>query len=150
MQRNFKNGLSFIILVALLSAAHAELGGNAKGIDVYVARIKAERRISVTRNYTLHEIQTPTGTTVREYLSPTGTVFAVAWNGPHMPDLRQLFGANFARYQQAASAKAGHRGPLVVDEPELVVQSGGHMRAFYGKAYLPPLIPDGVSVDEIK
>jgi hypothetical protein len=30
------------------------------------------------------------------------------------------------------------------------VQSGGHMRAFRGRAYLPQLLPAGVSGDEIK
>jgi len=30
------------------------------------------------------------------------------------------------------------------------VHSAGHMRAFYGRAYVPDLLPQGVNPDEIK
>jgi hypothetical protein len=100
--------------------------------------------------HTVHEIQTPSGTIVREYVSSAGTVFAVAWQGPVMPDLRQALGIYFDRYIKAVSGEhAGHRR-RAIREPDLVVQSNGHMRSFSGRAYLPQLLPQGVSVEEIR
>jgi hypothetical protein len=66
----------------------------------------------------------PLGTVVREYVSPDGKVFGIAWNGPTMPDLRQLMGEHFDHYVQAV-AKRGMRGPVHLDEPELVVRRAG-------------------------
>jgi hypothetical protein len=89
---------------------------------------------------------------VREYVSPAGKVFGVAWQGPRIPDLRQLLGAYYAQYESAASAARSvrHRGPLLIQEPGLVVQSGGHMRAYNGLAYVPDLLPAGVRAEEIR
>jgi hypothetical protein len=100
--------------------------------------------------YTVHEIQTPSGTTIREYVAPAGTVFAVAWQGPAMPDLRLALGKYFDRYIAAVAGKqTGHR-QTEVREADLVVQSSGHMRSFSGRAFLPQLLPQGVAVEEIR
>ena len=93
------------------------------------------------------------GTTVREFVSQTGTVFAVAWQGPSIPDLRQVLGMYFAPYAQAAQAaqrkRAGH-GPLRIEEPGLVVEQSGHPRAFTGRAYVPHFVPLGIRLDVIR
>ena len=34
--------------------------------------------------------------------------------------------------------------------PDLVIESGGHMRAYRGRAYLPARVPDGVSTADLK
>jgi Protein of unknown function (DUF2844) len=31
-----------------------------------------------------------------------------------------------------------------------VVQSGGHMRAYIGRAYIPEMLPPGLKAEEIK
>ena len=51
----------------------------------------------------------PSGTTVREYVSSNGTVFAVAWQGPWLPDLRQMLGPYFDDYQRALQSTTGKR-----------------------------------------
>ncbi|HZV53677.1 MAG TPA: DUF2844 domain-containing protein [Rhodocyclaceae bacterium] len=137
-------------LLAQTTAALAALGGDAASIDVDRAHMKAQRRIVAARKYSVQEMQLPSGTTIREYLSPAGKVFAVAWQGPHMPDLRQLFGDHFEAYRDAAQGGRKARGPLRVEQPGLVVHSGGHMRGFAGRAYVPQLVPADVSIDEIK
>jgi hypothetical protein len=112
--------------------------------------MKAQRRVLAQEQYTIQEMLTASGTKVREYLSPAGQVFAVAWQGPHMPDLQQLFGDHFATYRNATKALRKGRGPLRIEESGLVVESGGHMRGFVGRAYLPRLMPDGMAVDDIR
>src|SRR5579871_2202081 len=90
--------------VALLvpSSASASLGGTVSSVEVDRVQMKSALvRISRSDSYTVHEIQSPTGTAIREYYGANGTVFAVAWNGEFPPDLRQLFGDYFDRYQTA-------------------------------------------------
>jgi hypothetical protein len=100
--------------------------------------------------FTMHELRAASGTTVREYVSPAGVVFGVAWQGPSLPDLRQLLGVYFDQYVDAAAARRTRRAPVRVELPGLVVQSSGHMRAFVGKAYLPQGLPQGVAAEEIQ
>jgi hypothetical protein len=96
-----------------------------------------------------HEIRLASGTTVREYAAD-GAVFAVAWDGPVRPDLRLLLGDYYDT--AIAAARAAHRGhgPLVVRTPDLVVESGGHMRALTGRAYLPGRVPQDVALSVIR
>lgn len=108
------------------------------------------RRAAPARGYTVQDVQEGDGTTVREYVSPDGKVFAVTWRGPVMPDLERLFGAHFKAYRDEVEGRNSRRGPLRVDRGDLVVESSGHMRAFRGRAYLPQKLPAGVSADEIR
>jgi hypothetical protein len=102
-------------------------------------------------SYTLHEMQSATGTTVREYVSSAGTVFAVAWKGTYPPNLNQLLGSQFEPYEQAmkTSGRAGH-GPVTIRLPNLVVQLSGHMGDYFGRAYIPDNVPSGMSVESIR
>lgn len=93
-----------------------------------------------------------TRTTIREYVSPNGVVFAVTWNGLVHPDLKLLLGSYHDDYRKAHSRRARNPGrremKLVSDR--LVVEMWGHMRNLQGRAYLPALLPEGVNIDEIR
>lgn len=114
--------------------------------------IKASSRLTQTQSYTIHELRSATGVVVREYAAPSGMIFAVAWQGPSMPDMKQLLGTHFEEFQKAAQAqnRRGGHGPLIIQEPGLVVELGGHMRSFRGRAYLPEQIPSDVRNEEIR
>ena len=103
-------------------------------------------RIIRTNAYTVHELQSPTGMTIREYYAPGGMVFGVAWEGPWPPDMRQLLGSYFEQFRranEAARSTRKTRGVLVVNDGGLVVRITGHARAFSGFAYAPGLLPTG-------
>ena len=136
--------------LSLPFTAFATLGETSASTEADRASMKADVRTLPARNYAIHEIQTPSGTTLREYVSQQGMVFAVAWEGPLMPDLRQALGRYFDRYTGAANAKRSGRRQVAIRESDLVVQSGGHMRSFSGRAYLPQLLPQGVTLDELR
>ena len=139
-----------LVMLALPICASATLGESSTSTETDRVAMKASLRMLPAAKYTVHEIQTPSATTLREYVSSAGTVFAVAWQGPVMPDLRQALGRYFDRYTAAAAGKhAGHRH-VEVRESDLVVQSNGHMRSFTGRAYLPQLLPQGVTVEDIR
>ena len=142
-------GIALVTLMLPFSAS-ATLGENVSSTETDRASMKATLRMVPASRFTVHEIQTPSGTAIREYVSPAGTVFAVAWRGPAMPDLRQALGSYFKPYVEAAGGKQGGHRRRTIREPGLVVQSHGHMRAFSGRAYVPQLLPQGVTVEEIR
>jgi len=100
--------------------------------------------------YTVEQISTPAGMAVNEYVSPNGTVFAVSWRGPRLPDLSQLLGSYFAEYQTAAGGQPAQRQRLLLQTEHLVVETSGHMRDLRGRAYIPALLPPDVNADEIQ
>jgi hypothetical protein len=129
---------------------YAALGGDITSVEADRVRMKATLLTSQSALYTVHQMQTPYGTTVREFASPSGTVFAVTWQGPFLPDLRQTLGAYFPIYETAPrTAHSGH-SHVAVERSDLVVRSGGHPRAFFGLAYVPRLVPAGVSIDQLQ
>jgi hypothetical protein len=134
---------------ALSFAAHATLGQNASTVDNDQTRLHAVAHTATTqRAYSIHVITMPSGTLVREYVAPNGIVFGVAWQGPTLPDLKSVLGASFDPYVAATTMRRGT--PLAVSTSDLVVYSGGHLRAFAGYAYLPPAVPAGVDVGVIQ
>ena len=148
--------LVITLLIALLTTsvpAFAGLGEDVSSVLADQTHMQASLRTTQTPAYTLHEIQAPTGTTVREYVSSSGKVFAVSWQGPWLPDMRQILASYFEEYQQAAQAQlSSHNGrrPLMISQPEFVFQSSGHMRSFAGRAYIPSMLPQGVSMEAIR
>lgn len=147
--RSFPLGMA--LMVPLLAfPAMAALGGDAASIQQDASHFKAQVRLTQKQAYAVHEMQTSGGATVREYVSPAGKVFGVAWQGPVIPDLQQLLGSSYARFTAAAQGRKGVRGPLTINESGLVLQSGGHMRAYIGKAYIPEMLPEGVQPNAIQ
>jgi hypothetical protein len=137
------------ILVAS-PCAHASLGGIEATVEADRLAAKATIRTQPGARFTMHELRTPAGTTIREYVAPSGVVFGVAWHGPSMPDLRQLLGDHFQAYLDAMATRRTRRSPVTIELPGVVVQSSGRMRAFAGKAYLSTALPQGVTAQEIQ
>lgn len=148
-----------LAVAALLASSlplHASLGGNIGTVESDRAHMNASVHLMQHDNYNVHEIQIPGGTVVDEYVSPAGTVFAVTWHGPFPPPMQQILGTYFQQYSAALQAKSnqqpkiyGHR-PLDIEQQGLVVQTGGHMRAHYGRAWVPSLVPQGFAVTQIQ
>ncbi len=140
------------VLVAALGPriAAATLGEPEITVQRDVAQLRASIKTSEDRaSYRIHEIQLPGGTLLREFVAPDGNVFAVAWNGPTKPDLRQALGKYFDAFVSAPRPKFADRRHLQIKQGDLVVQGGGHMRAFSGRAYLASAIPSGVNLGDL-
>ena len=129
--------------------ALAALGGDAASVEADRASLNGALRVSASDSFTLHEIQTPGGLTVHEYLSPQGKVFAVSWRGRGIPDLRQMLGSYYGQLEQATSVPHRDHHHLAVQTPELVVQARGHVRAYSGRAWVPTLLPQNFLVSQI-
>jgi hypothetical protein len=140
---------AFFTLLLGARPAQAALGGNAESVTADQTHLRASLRILRATRHSLHELDLPTGTKVREYLGGDGKVFAVSWQGPFRPDLRQLLGAHYEAFLAAAGPRLA-RGPINMALPGLVIHMSGHQRAWYGRAYLPEQLPQNLSVDEIR
>jgi hypothetical protein len=140
---------AFCGLLFCAQPAWAALGGDASSIGTGQTHLLASARITRAATHTMHEMEAGTGTKVREYVGNDGKVFAVCWQGPFRPNLRDLLGEHYESYLKAASPRAA-RGPVNIRLPGLVIHMSGHQRAFYGRAYLVDHVPQGLSTDEIQ
>ena len=133
------------------SPVFAGLGDDASSVTSDAVKMKAQARSTPAGGYTVNAMTLPSGTVVKEYVSAEGKVFAVTWEGASVPDLSQTLSSYFEQYKTAAAATpvAGHRH-LTVRQDDLVVTTGGHMRAWSGKAYVPSLLPPNFSVSDIQ
>jgi hypothetical protein len=149
-------GIAAALVLGLSLPAWASLGGNVSSVESDRAQMKASVQVTQHNGYDVHEVQAPGGTVVDEYVSPQGTVFAVSWHGQFPPPMQQILGTYFQQYSAALQARSsqpqpkmyGHR-PLDIEQPGLVVQKFGHMRAHSGRAYIPDLLPQGMTVNQI-
>ncbi len=143
--------LAFGSQLLCAAPARAGLGSDAAQVLADATAMLGVIQSTPGQQYDVQEITAGTGTRVREYLSRSGQVFAVSWVGPVVPDLRQLLGSHYDSYAKGLSAlRPGLRRSVRIASGDLVVESGGHMRAYSGRAYLPAFIPPGVPLSELR
>jgi hypothetical protein len=156
MKRNlyallFGLGLAAAFL-AVAGRVQATLGESEDSVASDETTLAAAKHSTTAHNgYKVRELQSDS-VAVREYITPAGVIFAIAWNGLIHPDLPPLLGSYNDEYQTAlrhAPLEPGRRR-LHIQTNQVVVEKWGHMRNLQGRAYVPALIPPGVSVDEIK
>jgi hypothetical protein len=139
--------LGATLSLVLAGAAWAKLGGDLASIQSDTQAFAASTRQSTLPAATLFTQTLPSGLVVRQYLDANGAVFAVAWEGPVLPDFERLLGAHYPTYLEAVRLQ---RRGVNVQGPALVIESGGMMRAFSGRAYLPGLLPRQLSAQDIR
>lgn len=140
----------FLLFCAFLGepGAWAALGERHQPLD-------ADQSKNAGGAYTIHQTASRFQT-LREYVDSNGTVFAVVWEGKQ-PHLQGLLGRYYAEYQKHFRAshekqrkESGRISHQSIQTPQVVVESAGTMRAPHGRAYLPDLVPEGVSSDAIQ
>jgi hypothetical protein len=142
------------VVVAALGAsrATAALGEAEASIASDQAALAAARAQGTARaGFRVVRLVSPAHT-VREYVSASGTVFAIAWEGVSHPDLGVILGAYAPPVQRALARRPARTGRRArhVEGGGAVVETWGHQRALRGRAWVPALVPAGVSVDEIR
>lgn len=136
---------------ATVPGSAVRAGAAGAGVSAKAATTSAAAS-SATSRYTVSTTVLDNGTTISEYASPAGLVFALSWEGPFMPDLGSLLGSYFSAFQTQTDASRATRNigtPVGVDTGQLVVRSSGRMRNFSGYAYAPSLIPTGVTISDV-
>jgi hypothetical protein len=124
-----------VLLAFFVSASWAALGGHPEQYGVKPARHKVQAKTTAGSGYTVD--QSTLGTVVREYADASGTVFAVSWSGPSVPDLKRLLGPYSIHLTPTPD------GQPHGDRQNVVIKHGGHTGSFNGVAWLPEKLPAG-------
>jgi hypothetical protein len=140
-----------LALVGAAGPARAALGEPESSVDRDRQALRMQRQGARAQagGVTVHELRGP-AQAVREFADASGTVFAVAWNGSAAPDLPNLLGSYYGEYRAAASRRTTARGPRRVEAGRVVVESWGHGRDLHGRAWVPALVPQGASLDDVQ
>ncbi len=149
----FMKILGVLLLLTLRTIpAWAALGQYESSVSVDQQYLRSEDRVQNFQGYKIHQLTTANGTIIREYVSPKGLVFGVAWQAPFMPNMQQLLGSYVTNLQTASrtQTQVRHLRGLIVKMNDFVFVSGGHMRFWKGSAYVPSLVPNNVSVEVVR
>jgi hypothetical protein len=143
--------LGFGMSLLCMGTASAGLGGDSASIIADSKTMQGSLHGYSSPQFEIQEITTQNGIRVREFANGDGLVFAIAWSGPAEPNLQQLLGVHFEQYLHARMAQTppGLHRNLRLALPDLVIEAGGHMRAYRGRAYLPAFLPPGASTAEL-
>lgn len=139
-------------LIMATTPAWATLGQSEATVTSDQLQMKSEHRVQTLQDYKIHELTTANGATVREYVSPQGSVFGVTWQGRSTPDMNQLLGTYINNLQTATAAqtKIQPRRGISVKTKDFVYTNFCRMRVCTGSAYVPSLIPSNVSVEVLR
>lgn len=142
------------LLVCILpNLSVATLGEGAASItndnNALAARVSQVVPQSLSNNkYQTSIIKTSNNITLKEFLA-NGKVFAITWNGPVYPDLKQLLGTYFPQMKTATKAM-NDLTSLRLNGQDFVFLQSGLPGMLSGLAYVPSLVPAGVNVFELK
>jgi hypothetical protein len=149
--------LLFLTTFSLSCAVFAGLGEKIDSLpkDMKVMGLK-EKAVAKSRStsarFQIHELSQG-ALSVKEYVRPDGTIFAVTWKGNTQPDLSALLGVYVDDYQEALKnrkPRKGFRWAATTQGKNVIVETSGIMRAMRGRAYVPALLPSGVSVNDLQ
>jgi hypothetical protein len=137
-----------ILLLSFPIFAKAELGGNLASITQEQKTFGSTLTTSPQSTYTIYIQNISPDLVVNEYVSnSSGNIFGVAWRGSTLPNFQVLLGNYYSKY---LSAQQQNPRSVFLRDDSLVLESGGMMGGFVGRAYLPQKIPTGVSPTAIQ
>lgn len=129
----------------------AVLGASTTTVEQDRQRLHASVKRQSRTGYTVHALEAREGS-VREYASTAGIIYGLAWNHQTgLLDLQELFGSYYAEYTQALTDHPQpHRRARRITTEHLVVERGGRMGAVWGRVWVLPLVPPGLSEAHIQ
>jgi Protein of unknown function (DUF2844) len=140
---------SMAVFLCVSADARAELGGT---MPSHADSTTAAPQTLLNGALRLRTLTDAGNTTVNEYATNTGQIIAYTWQGPTMPDLRALLGKYADSYRSGAAAAVpdGNLHASRVVRPDVIVESGGPMRSYMGRAWLPAALPPGVTAADFR
>jgi hypothetical protein len=143
--------ISALALIAQFAPrAQAALGEDVSAVANDQARLQASLQVRQNSHFAVHELSSPTGIKVREFVAESGKVFAVSWSGGWRPNLRDIMGEHYDRFIAGTRGRRMAHGPVRIDLPGMVVVMGGHQRAFFGHVYLTALVPADIALEDLQ
>lgn len=136
-----------IFLLALPLASQAELGGNLASINQEQKTFGSTLSSSPQTGYTIYSQTINPGLVLKEYLATNGNVFAITWKGPNLPNFQVVLGAYYSNY---LTALQNNPRAIFVQNDNIVIESGGVMGGYLGRAYLPKQFPVGMTPADLQ
>ncbi|MFZ2651603.1 MAG: DUF2844 domain-containing protein [Burkholderiaceae bacterium] len=136
-----------------MAPAHAVLGGAVATLQHDAARMRVQPMRTLSAGVQVQESVSGDGGMIREFVSPSGIVFAVSWRTRLKPKLEGLLGSYHEGYASAATEalkRPGIRRQAVLRAQDLVVHSTAHLNTFTGYAYVPSLTPVGFGAEQMR
>lgn len=130
--------------------AWAALGGNAASVDSDVQLLGGQHKMVAGAGYNLHQITAADGSVVNEFVSPSGMVFGVSWQGHSLPKFSQLLGTHMTDFQKGQRMNHVPRRAVTVESGDFVLTSIGHNGTFRGRAYLRSLVPATLTPEVVR
>jgi hypothetical protein len=149
LERSVKSLLAALAAAFFTGGSWAGLGAGPVHWPAQAAAARSSTLSTGSASYTVVQRQLDSGTTVQEFLDAGGTVFAVSWSGPFLPDLRELLGIHFDAMAAQGRGQGAQHSKLAVQTSEAVIISAGHMGALEGRAWLPSRLPAGFDPRDI-
>ncbi len=145
--------LSVLLILILGNApAWAGLGQPEASVTTDRQQMRSEDHVQTLQTYKIHQLTSGNGPTVREYVSPGGVVFGIAWQGRSAPDMNQLLGTYVANLQTAtpSQTKIVRLRGVTVKTGDFVYTNFCRMRRCTGSAYVPSLVPTNVPIGVVR
>jgi hypothetical protein len=139
-----------LMLMASGLPAWAALGDNVSSVDSDAQVLRGQHVMVARVGYSLHQITSPDGSVVNEFVSPAGAVFGISWTGHFAPNLHQLLGTYMTNFQQGQVTQRVPRRSITIQGDNFVFSSVGHLRSFRGRAYVPGLVPANLTPEVVQ
>jgi Protein of unknown function (DUF2844) len=143
----FIGNLCCILVLGFPILAQAELGGNLASITQEQKTFGSTLTTSPQSNYTIYIQNISPDLVIKEYVSNSGNIFGVAWKGSTLPNFQIILGNYYSNY---LSAQQQNPRSVFVRDDNLVLESGGMMGGYIGRAYLPKQLPEGMTPTAIQ
>ena len=144
-------GLSLVLQLAAGTSALGVLGESTATVEEDRTVLHGRSSVESKTGVSVYVIEA-SGLTVREYAGSDGIVFGLAWkHHTGVLSLERLFGVYYGEYSRAVAeqARRSQRIQRIETEP-LIVERGGRMGATWGRAWIPSLLPPGMSTEQIQ
>ena len=141
-----------VLLMLLVGSlpAWAALGENVSSVESDVQVFHGQHKMVARVGYNLHQITATDGSVVNEFVSPSGVVFGVSWQGHSLPNFSQLLGAHMTDLQNSQRLNHVPRRAITVQSGDFVLMSIGHNGSFRGRAFVPSLVPASLTPEVVR
>jgi hypothetical protein len=139
--------LMCVVILFNYNAASAVLGEKTLSQDFYYVASKKQvfKSKKLNNDHKIIKSNATPSLDVYEYVNAHNEVFAIRWSGVQFPNLLDLLGRYFSRYQKhyadVQNRVLGNRRHFQMDDQEFHLQTWSDGRLLHGFAYLDDLKP---------
>ena len=149
------------IYAGITTPAYADLGGNIAASSIGAPTFKRNvisspgAALMTIAPFFRNETLLDGGGLITEFSDSSGTIFAITWDTPAMPDLSALLGAykkpwlDAQRNSHANSGRNLSARHFSASTGDWSIVSTGHLRAYRGYSWLRSAVPPGFDLAEL-